>query len=502
VKGSSLRISLGSDGLRSSSCRSVATKGKLRSNEVSCDQSTTVPVDCRPKFIPVPETNIQVVNSNESLAAGLNALLLPGTGSGLAGHLQVVGLDCEWRPFPRGATQENPVAVLQVVTRTDAFLIDMLHWARPIATVLAANDETNAEDGQRIGSPEFLNLTSLDIHLTDKEKAIDKFLSTLFNSENLTLVGFQFGYDAHRLQSSYPHLPVFQQGGAAAVGKRVPVVEILSLSRRSNQRLARVGRVSLEVLVQRVLTRSIDKEQQCSDWGQRPLTPAQIRYAADDAYVVVAMFDAAIARCGPTFDLSRIMSRFATGLYTQRGARSGTTRKVLQSHYSKHVKVKGAKGLSIDKELSIDTLVEQYLGLPLRRGNLRTAAAQLLDCNDYQLIQDRAGQIIWKNAVMVFVTVGDEARFKFDDDSELVETGESAELRRVALDHASKHDKDSGTKNDHRELQQLLFCKKGGKTFFFGRISTQHIQRKRMQWKLNDFALLRSNRAFQMVLET
>lgn len=81
----------------------------------------------------------------------------------------------------------------QVVTRTDAFLIDMLHWARPIATVLAANDETNAEDGQRIGSPEFLNLTSLDIHLTDKEKAIDKFLSTLFNSENLTLVGFQFG---------------------------------------------------------------------------------------------------------------------------------------------------------------------------------------------------------------------------------------------------------------------------------------------------------------------
>lgn len=73
----------------------MATKGKLRSNEVSCDQSTTVPVDCRPKFIPVPETNIQVVNSNESLAAGLNALLLPGTGSGLAGHLQVVGLDCE-----------------------------------------------------------------------------------------------------------------------------------------------------------------------------------------------------------------------------------------------------------------------------------------------------------------------------------------------------------------------------------------------------------------------
>lgn len=70
-----------------------------------------------------------------------------------------------------------------------------------------------------------------------------------------------------------------------------------------------------------------------------------------------------------------------------------------------------------------------------------------------------------------------------------VETGESAELRRVALDHASKHDEDSGTKNDHRELQQLLFCKKGGKTFFFGRISTQHIQRKRMQWYAQIFGM-------------
>ncbi|KAL6755454.1 ribonuclease H-like domain-containing protein [Haematococcus lacustris] len=49
---------------------------------------------------------------------------------------------------------------------------------------------------------------------------------------------------------------------------------------------------SLAQLVKEVLGRPLDKSMQCSDWAARPLTQAQLQYAATDAACLLALHDA------------------------------------------------------------------------------------------------------------------------------------------------------------------------------------------------------------------
>ena len=82
------------------------------------------------------------------------------------------------------------------------------------------------------------------------------------------------GYDAHRLQTSYPQLPVFQAGGAAAYGRAAPVVEVQRMAQRLMKNGLRVnGRLSLKILVQRVISRCI-RALRCGHAGEaaRPAT--------------------------------------------------------------------------------------------------------------------------------------------------------------------------------------------------------------------------------------
>ena len=51
-------------------------------------------------------------------------------------------------------------------------------------------------------------------------------------------------------------------------------------------------RMSLTALVELVLGLPLDKTQQCSSWGARPLLPLQLRYAAADAHALVALYQA------------------------------------------------------------------------------------------------------------------------------------------------------------------------------------------------------------------
>lgn len=49
-------------------------------------------------------------------------------------------------------------------------------------------------------------------------------------------------------------------------------------------------RISLSGLTEAVLGRGLDKTEQCSAWGARPLRPEQLAYAAADAHAVVALY--------------------------------------------------------------------------------------------------------------------------------------------------------------------------------------------------------------------
>jgi len=51
------------------------------------------------------------------------------------------------------------------------------------------------------------------------------------------------------------------------------------------------GGHSLKAVARRELGQPVDKEEQCSDWTRRPLTPSQLAYAAVDAEILVRLYD-------------------------------------------------------------------------------------------------------------------------------------------------------------------------------------------------------------------
>ena len=67
------------------------------------------------------------------------------------------------------------------------------------------------------------------------------------------------------------------------------VFDTLVASRRIRGRLA--GGHSLAAVCRRELDKVLDKTQQVSDWTRRPLTDAQVAYAALDVEVLVQLYE-------------------------------------------------------------------------------------------------------------------------------------------------------------------------------------------------------------------
>lgn len=47
----------------------------------------------------------------------------------------------------------------------------------------------------------------------------------------------------------------------------------------------------LSHVTERVLGKPLDKSMQVSNWGMRPLSTAQLKYAAQDAHILLLLFD-------------------------------------------------------------------------------------------------------------------------------------------------------------------------------------------------------------------
>jgi ribonuclease D len=72
-------------------------------------------------------------------------------------------------------------------------------------------------------------------------------------------------------------------------------VDLLQLSKAAAPSLVKHSSISLSRLVDAVLGKPLDKSEQTSAWDVRPLSTAQLDYAAKDAYVLTVLFDAALA---------------------------------------------------------------------------------------------------------------------------------------------------------------------------------------------------------------
>ena len=100
-----------------------------------------------------------------SRAAVLGESRNPNT---LEGYPPIVGLDGEWKPG-----NNTPVSILQVATRTEVFVLDLLAMAP---------SESPACD------------------------ALDSLLGDMLQSQRVYKLGFGFAYDLTRMKASYPHL--------------------------------------------------------------------------------------------------------------------------------------------------------------------------------------------------------------------------------------------------------------------------------------------------------
>ncbi len=90
----------------------------------------------------------------------------------------------------------------------------------------------------------------------------------------LICLGFGLSGDLRRLAESYPtHSSLYNLSSFSPLSH----IDYSSL----------YPHTSLSALVERVLSKKVNKEMQCSDWQQRPLHNKQIEYAAVDAMVLV-----------------------------------------------------------------------------------------------------------------------------------------------------------------------------------------------------------------------
>lgn len=100
------------------------------------------------------------------------------------------------------------------------------------------------------------------------------------------------------------HYAPFEKGVFSALGVKLRnVFDTFEYSRRLWGKLSRYDH-SLAVVCQRELGLKINKMPQKSDWRRRPLTPAQIEYAAFDAELMLVLYDHFRERFGGGLGLS------------------------------------------------------------------------------------------------------------------------------------------------------------------------------------------------------
>lgn len=202
---------------------------------------------------------VSMVDTPKSVETLSNALSIVLNSAGSSANnetaLFTAGIDCEWRPtgLYSSSPDAQPVSLLQISLPSlgRVFLVDTHVLLRP-------NLHPSSD-------------------MEPSERALSVSLASIFLSKSIIKVGFHVAADLRRLAASFPHLPAFRSIHA--------VVELSTLARRVYPKTSRHSTGSLARLTKLMLDSSLSKEQQCSDWALRPLTPAQVEYAALDCAI-------------------------------------------------------------------------------------------------------------------------------------------------------------------------------------------------------------------------
>lgn len=205
------------------------------------------------------EQNVKVCYTKEDLKEVLDyfdahiakAEELTKANGGVPSPAAAIGLDVEWKPEFVYSEDNHVCSVIQIATRDRAFIFD--------AIALGAE--------------------------------LDPLMRRLFRSKDIIKIGHGLGEDLARVAQSISRAV----GKAGHVREYFPVeslVELAPLFSKAESKVFAYGTLpSLVSMVEAATGMRLDKRCQMTDWERRPLSPAQIRYAATDAACGFILFD-------------------------------------------------------------------------------------------------------------------------------------------------------------------------------------------------------------------
>lgn len=188
----------------------------------------------------------------------------------------VVALDAEWRPVRSREIADSSQGNGGEPTFPTVTLLQIACRVR--------REASDSEVYVAGNSPVFL-VDLLSIPLS----TIWELLREMFVSPSVLKLGFRFKQDLVNLSSTFS-----SQGFLPGFDKIEPFIDITSIyyhmKYQDRGKKSPKDTISLATICWEILSVSLSKELQCSDWSCRPLTEGQISYAAADAYYLLEIF--------------------------------------------------------------------------------------------------------------------------------------------------------------------------------------------------------------------
>ncbi|XP_034947539.1 exonuclease mut-7 homolog [Chelonus insularis] len=177
-------------------------------------------------------------------------------------QITLVGIDSEWKPN-FGGFKENQISLIQIATKNNVYIVDVIE----------------------IGS--------------ENTELWRKFGAALFGNKHITKIGFTLNHDFSMFRECLPALLETKESNSG-------YLDLQSLWQRlikeykfefPHQEDDNSNGGSLSKMVEICLGKKLNKSDQFSNWGRRPLREDQITYAALDAYCLIDIYNVLTELC-------------------------------------------------------------------------------------------------------------------------------------------------------------------------------------------------------------